>query len=115
MEDEIGETPSASRVPARGAEPLPGGTVWLFAVVSALTVANLYYHQPLLGEIARDFGASQQRAGYISTVTQVGYALGLLLFVPLGDVRERRGLFARCSWASRRRSPASRSPPRCTG
>jgi predicted MFS family arabinose efflux permease len=72
--------------------PLPAATVWLFAVVSALSVANLYYHQPLLGEIARYFRVPESRAGFISTVTQMGYAVGLLLFVPLADVKERRRL-----------------------
>lgn len=72
--------------------PLPRSTVWLFAATTGLAVANLYYHQPLLGEIARDFGVPLGRAGFVSTVTQTGYALGLLLFVPLGDARERRRL-----------------------
>src|SRR5690606_2208181 len=71
---------------------LPRSTVWLFAVTTGLSVANLYYHQPLLAEIARDFDVPPGRAGSISTVTQVGYAVGLLLFVPLGDARERRRL-----------------------
>lgn len=71
---------------------LARSTVWLFAATTGLSVANLYYHQPLLAEIARDFGVPLGRAGYISTVTQTGYALGLLLFVPLGDARERRRL-----------------------
>ena len=72
--------------------PLARSVVWLFAAMAGLAVANLYYHQPLLGEIARGFGTSERQAGQISTVTQVGYAAGLLLFVPLADVRERRAL-----------------------
>jgi predicted MFS family arabinose efflux permease len=72
--------------------PLPAATVWLFAAVSALTAANLYYHQPLLANIARDFRVPESRAGLISTVTQMGYAVGILFFVPLADVRERRRL-----------------------
>jgi predicted MFS family arabinose efflux permease len=72
--------------------PLRAATVWLFAAVSAITAANLYYHQPLLAEIARYFRVPESRTGFISTVTQMGYAVGLLLFVPLADVKERRRL-----------------------
>jgi predicted MFS family arabinose efflux permease len=82
--------PAAPEAPARA--PLHRRTVWLFAAVAALSVANLYYNQPLLADIARAFGVEAARAGYLSTLTQVGYALGLLLFVPLADVRERRSL-----------------------
>jgi predicted MFS family arabinose efflux permease len=66
--------------------------VWLFAAMGALVVANLYYNQPLLAEIAADFGAPRGATGYVSTLTQAGYALGLVLFVPLADVREHRSL-----------------------
>jgi predicted MFS family arabinose efflux permease len=55
-------------------------------------VANLYYNQPLLSDIARTFQSSSRAAGAIATLTQAGYAVGLLLFVPLGDVVERRRL-----------------------
>ena len=55
-------------------------------------MANLYYNQPLLSDIARTFHASTRAAGAIATLTQAGYAVGLLLFVPLGDVVERRRL-----------------------
>jgi predicted MFS family arabinose efflux permease len=72
--------------------PLRAATVWLFAAVSAITAANLYYHQPLLAEIARYFRVPESRTGVISTVTQMGYAVGLLFFVPLADVKERRRL-----------------------
>lgn len=86
------EGPAGAGVAGSSTGVLGRPLVWLFATVSALTVANLYYHQPLLAEIARDFGVAESRAGFISTVTQVGYAAGLLLFVPLADVRERKGL-----------------------
>jgi predicted MFS family arabinose efflux permease len=92
VREENGRDGGASGAPPEAAAPLASRTVWLFAALTGLTVANLYYHQPLLGEMARGFGVPESRAGLISTVTQVGYALGLLLFVPLGDVRERRGL-----------------------
>jgi predicted MFS family arabinose efflux permease len=57
-----------------------------------MAVANLYYAQPLLASIARSFGASTGAAGLVVTLTQVGYAVGLALIVPLGDILERRSL-----------------------
>jgi predicted MFS family arabinose efflux permease len=66
--------------------------VWLLAVACGMTVANLYYNQPLLAVIARDLQVSDHEAGFIPMLTQVGYALGILLFVPLGDLLERRKL-----------------------
>jgi predicted MFS family arabinose efflux permease len=66
------------------------GLVWLMAAASGLTVANLYYNQPLLGEIGRSLGASGSALGLVPTLTQVGYAVGMLLIVPLGDSLERR-------------------------
>lgn len=66
--------------------------VWMMAVTSGATAANLYYNQPLLAIMAQDFHASAHQIGFIPMLTQVGYALGLLLFVPLGDLQERRRL-----------------------
>lgn len=66
--------------------------VWLLAITAGTAVANLYYNQPLLPQIGRSFGVSDGRTGFVSTATQTGYAIGLLLFVPLGDVLERRRL-----------------------
>jgi predicted MFS family arabinose efflux permease len=67
-------------------------SVWLLAATAGAAVANLYYNQPLLPEIGHSFGVSDGRTGFVSTATQIGYAIGLLLFVPLGDVLERRRL-----------------------
>jgi predicted MFS family arabinose efflux permease len=66
--------------------------IWLLTIATGASVANLYYNQPLLSDIARTFQASSRSAGAIATLTQAGYAVGLLLFVPLGDVVERRRL-----------------------
>ncbi len=55
-----------------------------------LAVANLYYAQPLLADMGRYFGATDRRMGLVAMLAQVGYAVGLLLFVPLGDRLERR-------------------------
>src|SRR6267378_1920906 len=70
--------------------------VWTLAVASGATVANLYYNQPLLAEIARSFSASLHAVGLVPTLTQVGYGLGMLFVVPLGDARERRSLVVAC-------------------
>ncbi len=64
----------------------------MMTVISGVAVANLYYNQPLLAVIAESFQASTQQVGLIPMMTQIGYALGLLLFVPLGDIVERRRL-----------------------
>ena len=68
---------------------------FLLALVCGVSVANLYYLQPLEAQVAASFHVSQSAAGTAVTVTQLGYAFGLLLFVPLGDMTERRGLIAR--------------------
>jgi predicted MFS family arabinose efflux permease len=66
--------------------------VLIMAAATGLAVACNYYAQPLLPTIAKAFGASPARAGFIVTTAQMGYGLGLLLIVPLGDLVERRGL-----------------------
>lgn len=71
---------------------LSRATTLLFAVACGLAVANVYYAQPLLDEIARSFGIGHASVGIVVTVTQVGYGAGLLLLVPLGDVLDRRRL-----------------------
>ena len=62
----------------------------LFAIASGLAVGNLYWAQPLLAEIAQGFGAAASDAGVLVTVTLAGYALGVLLVVPLGDMLSRK-------------------------
>ena len=72
--------------------PLSSRLVLLMAVACGAAVANLYYAQPLLNTIAHDFGTSDGTAGVVVTASQVGYAVGLVLLVPLGDLLERRRL-----------------------
>lgn len=67
----------------------------LLAVATGAAVANLYYAQPLLAQIAGAFHTSDATAGLLVTVVQVFYALGLLLIVPLGDLVHRRHLTVR--------------------
>ncbi len=66
--------------------------ILLMAVATGLSVAGIYYAQPLLDTIARAFDLSADRAGLIVTAAQLGYAAGLMFIVPLGDMFERRGL-----------------------
>ena len=65
------------------------------AAACGLTVANLYYAQPLLAAIARAFGVSPGTSTIVVTATQVGYAAGLILLLPLGDLLENRKLASR--------------------
>jgi predicted MFS family arabinose efflux permease len=69
----------------------PGLTL-LFALIGGFAVGNLYWAQPLLSVIAGDLGVSTATAGVLVTLTQIGYALGIVLIVPLGDVVNRRRL-----------------------
>lgn len=66
--------------------------VWLMALTCGLVVANIYYNQPLLAAIGHSFSISDSRASLLATATQVGYTLGMLLVVPLGDKLERKNL-----------------------
>ncbi|MGN6511820.1 MAG: MFS transporter [Chitinophaga sp.] len=63
----------------------------VMALCTGLIVANIYYSQPLLVLISREFNVSESNAGQVTFFTQMGYALGLLFCVPLGDKLERRG------------------------
>lgn len=72
-----------------------GVTSAVLALACGLTVANLYYAQPLLHLIANDFGVGQGAATVVVTLTQLGYALGLALVLPLGDMLENRALASR--------------------
>ena len=66
--------------------------VLLMAVSSGLGIANLYYNQPLLADIGRTFGADDQYSGLVSMLTQIGFATGLFIFIPFGDILEKRKL-----------------------
>lgn len=64
--------------------------ILLMAFCTGLIVANIYYCQPLVILIAKDFNLTESYAGRITYLTQIGYALGLFLLVPLGDMFERK-------------------------
>lgn len=68
------------------------GAVLLFACASGLSVANVYYAQPLLDALAAEFSIPHARIGGVVAATQAGCALALVLLVPLGDLLERRRL-----------------------
>jgi len=81
----------AATTTTTGREMSPGDPlVFIMAVACGAAVANIYYAQPLLDTLARVFGVSTGGAGLIVTMTQLGYAAGLVLLVPLGDLLERR-------------------------
>ncbi len=71
---------------------LPSALVLLFAVACGLSVANVYYAQPLLDVLGAEFAIGQAGVGLLFGATQAGCALALLLVVPLGDLLERRRL-----------------------
>ena len=71
---------------------MPRSLVLLFACACGLSVANVYYAQPLLDALAADFGVGLAAVGGIITATQAGSVLALLLLVPLGDMLPRRRL-----------------------
>jgi predicted MFS family arabinose efflux permease len=84
------ETATAS--PVVGRSGISRALVLLFAVSCGVSVANLYYAQPVLDDIAKSFGTSSGTAGLVVTFAQIGYAIGLTLLVPLGDLLTRRWL-----------------------
>lgn len=73
-----------------GAAPLAPRLVLLLAAAAGLAVAPLYYSQPMLGILESDMGASARAIGMVPMLTQLGYALGILLLAPLGDRFDRR-------------------------
>jgi predicted MFS family arabinose efflux permease len=69
--------------------------ILVLAVGTGLAVANIYYSQPLLAPIGSGFGVGQGSTTLVVTLTQLGYALGLVVLLPLGDLLENRALASR--------------------
>lgn len=73
-------------------KPASSWIILVLAIACGVIVANLYYAQPLVGPISSTLGLSSGAAGLIVTLTQIGYGIGLLFIVPLGDILENRKL-----------------------
>ncbi|HEY8964847.1 MAG TPA: MFS transporter [Candidatus Methylacidiphilales bacterium] len=69
--------------------------IFLMATACGVSVANICYNQPLLGDFAREFHATAREVGWVATATQAGYGLGILFLLPLGDLVDRRDLTVR--------------------
>ena len=82
--------------------PCRAASSGFLAFSTGCIVANIYYAQPLLADMAREFGLSVTEIGAVFMLTQIGRPRHAV-FVPLGDSYERRALIRHC-W-SRRRSP----------
>jgi len=77
-------------VPVTPVNRLPASLMLLLAAGTGFAVASLYYSQPMLGILGADIGASDRAVGMVPMLTQLGYALGILLLAPLGDRYDRR-------------------------
>jgi len=71
---------------------IPAKVLWVLTIVAGVSVANLYYNQPLLNMIRIELGVTEFQANLISMITQIGYAVGLFFIVPLGDLIKRRNI-----------------------
>lgn len=91
---------TAAPVPSSPSARPKGARVPLLAVVAGIAVANLYYAQPLAAMMADSLHVSAAALGVAMMLCQIGYALGMLLLVPLGDGRERRALMVKTALAS---------------
>jgi predicted MFS family arabinose efflux permease len=85
-------TSPSSRCQEDGSPVLSQGQVLAMALTTGVTVANLYYNQPILAEIAASLGAKEVEAGYLPVLTQAAYAVGLFFLAPLGDMIDRKKL-----------------------
>ncbi len=89
------EHPTVAHVSQPSDQPLAGlsrSLTVLFSIACGMAVANVYFAQPLLGSIADSLGMAPGLIGIVVTATQFGYALGLVLIVPLGDLINRKRL-----------------------
>lgn len=77
-------------------EGIPSSLVALLAIMAGVSVANLYYCQPLLNLIREDIGLTEFQVNLMPVFTQIGYALGLLFIIPMGDLYNRRSTILVC-------------------
>lgn len=88
MSEPLVSRPEPSQQPAL----LTPALLWVMSLAAAAAVANIYYNQPMLADMMRSFRVGPREIGLVATCTQLGYAIGMPLFVPLGDIVERRRL-----------------------
>ncbi|MDB5136534.1 MAG: transporter [Mucilaginibacter sp.] len=75
---------------------LTWSTLWVMTIATGLVVANLYYNQPLLGDMAKSYHVSNSKVGQVAMLTQLGYATGMLFIAPLADMLRRKRLIMIC-------------------
>jgi predicted MFS family arabinose efflux permease len=75
---------------------LTWSTLWVMTIATGLVVANLYYNQPLLGDMAKNYHVSNSKVGQVAMLTQLGYATGMLFIAPLADMLRRKRLIMVC-------------------
>ena len=93
--EELSNTEHRTQISAASPLPTPRAPLPFLGLACAVGVSTIYYNQPLLLDMAHSYRTTVGRTGFVAVATQVGYALGLLFFVPLGDVLERRALMMR--------------------
>lgn len=85
------------RIEIRPHEGIPSGLMWMLAIMAGVSVANLYYCQPLLNMIREDMQLTEFQVNLMPVCTQVGYAFGLLFIIPMGDLYNRRKTVRLCA------------------
>lgn len=75
---------------------IPRSVLFTMAILAGLTIANMYYNQPLLEMMHNDLHISMVQANMITVITQIGYACGLLFIIPAGDLYNRRHIAVTC-------------------
>lgn len=88
------ERASSGRQASTAGQGISATTLFVLSFTAAIAVAGLYYIQPLLSVVAAEFGTPVGITGLLVTATQVGYVVGLVLIVPLGDLLEQRKILA---------------------
>jgi len=88
----MSELSNTQNITAADEPALPGKMIFTLAAGAGLSVASIYYSQPMLSIMGPQLNASLTETGMVPTLTQIGYALGILLLVPLGDRFDRRNI-----------------------
>jgi predicted MFS family arabinose efflux permease len=81
---------STADIASRAPQTIGSRMAWVLAFVSGAAVANVYYAQPLLDDLGSQLQMSAAALGWVTTATQGGYLVGLVMVVPLGDRFDRR-------------------------